>query len=1100
VAAPHLVGRVGIKVMPDTDDFKDKLKREVKLAVEQVEKSLKAITIRLDVTATSMAAVKRKIEQVARSLDPAVVDVQVNDADLLRVESELQALQDLVNDAVLGLDLDGADKSKVEAELAAIAESAREILLELNIPDAEKAAAKQALDDWENDNEPRDIMILPDLPTGAGRYVSARLSWMTREREAKITPRLNQPAYRSVQVALTALAALSGARAAWHWLDKIGDALKDIDKKLPVIAALALGVAGLTAWLAAATANLAALSADLARIIPTLLTMPGILAGFALGVGATVAVLKDFNEVLPEVSGMFSDLQASMSNIFWERAAEPIRTFIHTLFPQFQAGMEAVSSSLGGFFASFARDLQSSLDGSLPGMFDDLVASIDIAATATSAYAEIIRILGELGAGYLPRMAQWWVDQTERFHDFLAAAEADGRLQGWVERGLESLHHLGQVIKGLYRIFAGLALAAEEAGSTSLASLGERLNSIADTVNSPEFQQPLITFLEASHRMMGNIAATSGEAFKGLLVVLGETASAVFPLIGQTIGRLIGGVSELLAHPAVQGGLETFFIGVANGVFWLMQAVEPLQPGLAALLGLLGTGATELGRILGPVLGTVGEVVAVLAPALSEVVAVLAEGFLSAWQAIAPLIVLVAGYFADLLSALPLEQLTALAVDILTPLIALFMALVDAIAPLVVEFLPPLMAIALSLVEAFLPLLEVLTQIAQAVLVPLVEALLPGWFEYMTLLFEVIGPIVEQLLPGLVTVLELLMPLFEWLGELLGSTVALGFQILGEVVQAFWGILSGLLDLVIGVFSGDWERAWNGIKQIFTSIWDLIKGIALAVWDWLVSVFGDGAAKVWDWMKQLWEWVKGEFEKGKQRLELVGRLIRDKVSEKFGELKDRAIAKIQALPGLLRDKINDAKAKMLAVARAVKFALPEELRKMVDKAVEKVKELPGKAKEKLGDLKTKLVRAGKDLIQGFIDGIGDMFDNVKSTLGDLTGSLTSWKGPPQRDRVLLVEVGRLVMRGFLLGLESQYASIRASLGAFSNELGDMQFASPSAEVSVRAAAQIDAASRTGVEDNAAAARVLNYYAAPGQSLSEEEALFTATNRALRLGW
>lgn len=89
---------------------------------------------------------------------------------------------------------------------------------------------------------------------------------------------------------------------------------------------------------------------------------------------------------------------------------------------------------------------------------------------------------------------------------------------------------------------------------------------------------------------------------------------------------------------------------------------------------------------------------------------------------------------------------------------------------------------------------------------------------------------------------------------------------------------------------------------------------------------------------------------------------------------------------------------------------------------------------KIGSL---LFNAGKRLIQGFIDGIGAMFGAVKGKLGDLTGKLASWKGPPATDAKLLTANGQLVMGGFIAGLESRFGDVRSSLGRMTSDLADV---------------------------------------------------------------
>jgi len=81
-----------------------------------------------------------------------------------------------------------------------------------------------------------------------------------------------------------------------------------------------------------------------------------------------------------------------------------------------------------------------------------------------------------------------------------------------------------------------------------------------------------------------------------------------------------------------------------------------------------------------------------------------------------------------------------------------------------------------------------------------------------------------------------------------------------------------------------------------------------------------------------------------------------------------------------------------------------------------------------------LMGAARDIIDGFVAGIRGGFGRVESAFGDLTSKLTSWKGPPARDRVILFNNGQLVIDGFKRGLESQYAGVEKSLSRWTGGL------------------------------------------------------------------
>lgn len=90
--------------------------------------------------------------------------------------------------------------------------------------------------------------------------------------------------------------------------------------------------------------------------------------------------------------------------------------------------------------------------------------------------------------------------------------------------------------------------------------------------------------------------------------------------------------------------------------------------------------------------------------------------------------------------------------------------------------------------------------------------------------------------------------------------------------------------------------------------------------------------------------------------------------------------------------------------------------------------------------------AGKKIIEGFINGIKDKFNDVKDTLGDLTDKLTSWKGPEEKDRTLLVGAGQTIIEGFIKGLESRYGAVKSSLQGLTADIAATPMAAPTAPV------------------------------------------------------
>jgi len=45
-------------------------------------------------------------------------------------------------------------------------------------------------------------------------------------------------------------------------------------------------------------------------------------------------------------------------------------------------------------------------------------------------------------------------------------------------------------------------------------------------------------------------------------------------------------------------------------------------------------------------------------------------------------------------------------------------------------------------------------------------------------------------------------------------------------IETVLGVIKGLVDVFMGVFTGDWDRAWQGAKEIFGAVWNGLEGTA----------------------------------------------------------------------------------------------------------------------------------------------------------------------------------------------------------------------------------------------------------------------------------
>ena len=72
----------------------------------------------------------------------------------------------------------------------------------------------------------------------------------------------------------------------------------------------------------------------------------------------------------------------------------------------------------------------------------------------------------------------------------------------------------------------------------------------------------------------------------------------------------------------------------------------------------------------------------------------------------------------------------------------------------------------------------------------------------------------------------------SWLANLIGNIVGGILDVINDIIDA----LKGVINFIAGVFTGDWQRAWDGIKQIFKGVWDALVDIVKIPLNYIIDL------------------------------------------------------------------------------------------------------------------------------------------------------------------------------------------------------------------------------------------------------------------------
>ena len=422
---------------------------------------------------------------------------------------------------------------------------------------------------------------------------------------------------------------------------------------------------------------------------------------------------------------------------------------------------------------------------------------------------------------------------TKGFARLNSLDQATAKLEG-LGHSAESVE---QIMNDSLAAVKGTAFGMDEAAATAASAVAAGVKPGAELQRTLSLVADASTIAGTSMGDMGSIfnkVAGTGKIQGEVIAQLGERGIPILQLLAEEMGVSAEEVGKLASageidfarfQNAMEAGMggaalksgETFQGAMANaqaslgrmGANFLAPVFEELAPTLSAITGAMGPLegiAADLGEKFGdflvPILETFQDMLAGgfdFAPFLEL------AGFLSpiglALKVLQPILPQVMDAFGQIATVLggALSQ-------VLVELMPVFTQLLGVFSSLIAQLLPPLLPILLQLAG-------IISEVLLAVL-PLIDPLMQ--------LIEAIFPVMETIIAALIPVIQ-------------GVVDAIG-AVLIPVVETLVDVLGGVITFLTGVFTGDWEKAWQGIQDIFSGLFNGIVNIGKGVINGLIDL------------------------------------------------------------------------------------------------------------------------------------------------------------------------------------------------------------------------------------------------------------------------
>ena len=433
-----------------------------------------------------------------------------------------------------------------------------------------------------------------------------------------------------------------------------------------------------------------------------------------------------------------------------------------------------------------------------------------------------------------------------------------------------------------------------EASADSTAKIGAAFTALKENVGQSligaldEVTPVILEVLKAITPALVLLGELLGDAFKALLpsiVALIEGLEPLFEIFGKLI-PIIAPIIELIADVFVTAieVLAEAFGPVLDALAPVVEAITgalgkaliALAPVVAKIAGIFANLLVKALDILVPIILQIApifsEIAVLIGGVLGQVVAQLADVFLLVFEAIAPLIPIIAeGLMMAITGLMPLvtalldawAEMAPLLIDALVPilpiLVDLFLTLVEALLPLV----PTLVLLIESLLPVFVQIIEQLTPLLENTAVIIAENLVVA-VEFLTtamtwLLEEVIIPVVdfinENFQPALTRIGEIAVEVGEFFVKMGGFFQGVYNDVLLPIKDFFVGAFKIAIEaagVYFGALGTAFETGMGVIQTVFDDVimpiynfFDTTFGLAFSAAGTAVETLGEVFSTVW---------------------------------------------------------------------------------------------------------------------------------------------------------------------------------------------------------------------------------------------------------------
>lgn len=441
---------------------------------------------------------------------------------------------------------------------------------------------------------------------------------------------------------------------------------------------------------------------------------------------------------------------------------------------------------------------------------------------------------------------------------------------------------------------------------------------------------------------------------------------------------------------AISSSLPQLIQSASKVVITLANAITANMPALInAFNSGLQTVFNQLPEILPALVQAFVTLFTGLANAMPGMIGMLANGLVSLIGALVPIISEQLPIFVSAIGNMLVEignMLPQLAQNIAAALPSLFQAIAEALPRMIGPLVDGVVALVNGVIRIFPTLVPVLIQG--------VTTLLQGLINALPQFIAALVPMIPAIIQGISDTLSTTLPvLIQGVLTLIQALVANLPTIIQVLVAALPGIIQSIVNAIV-----------TNLPLLIQGAVDLVMGVVNAL-PQIISALIDAAPEI---------------------IATLAKAIIDnfpKIVEAFGNGFVTVASNLPRLIGVV-----------LGAIPRILMSLASAFGSLGQKILDHIGDIPGKIIGLFNGAGSWLIDAGKNILNGLLDGLKSAWRGVTDFVGGIGDWIKQHKGPPAYDKVLLIHNGELIMQGLNKGLVDGFETVQSFIGTVNSDL------------------------------------------------------------------